>query len=163
LFQAKFSFNGNPRNSSTAGIATLQIFQHQERTFAMRNHSTPTSMLSKTGLIAIVMLVLPLALTAPARAEARQPVLVAQQNPFNNVEDGVLPLTTAMPQLDTMRTETMRMDTQRRMDNAMPLGNPNDAQGRRIAREAEDTAMRRINPRRMMQLHRTPFQTISPR
>jgi hypothetical protein len=117
----------------------------------MKPPSALSSIVSKTGLVAIFMLslpTLPLALALPAHAETTQPAIVAQNNPFNNVDDGVLPLI----------TDTMRM-----VESARKAMNSTDPEVKRMAQETYELGMKKLEVMMAMWMRRNAVRNTSPR
>jgi hypothetical protein len=116
----------------------------------MKYPAALSSIVSKTGLVAIMMLSLPMLPTValPAHAEPTQPTLIAQNNPFNNVDDGVLPLIT---------------DTIRMMESAKKAMNSNDPEVKRMAQETYDTSMKKLESLMTMWMRRNSVRNTSPR
>jgi hypothetical protein len=104
-------------------------------------------LLSKGAVIlGLTVLFVPFALPAQA-AEPNPAPLVAQNNPFNNVDDGVLPL---------------MADTIKMIQSAKEAMKSNDPEVKKMAEEAYNMGMKTLQSQMSMWLRRTPYRSPRP-
>jgi hypothetical protein len=129
------------------GFESFSKFQE----FIMKLNSLMSSVMPKASLVAIVLLslpALPLVLTSAAHAaEFTQPNLVAQNNPFNNVDDGFMLLI-----IDTMRT----------VESAKKAMKSNDPEVKAMAEQTYNTSMKSLQSMMSMWMKKFPDRTITP-
>jgi hypothetical protein len=104
-------------------------------------------LLSKGAVIlGLTVLFVPFALPSQA-AEPNSAPLVAQNNPFNNVDDGVLPL---------------MADTIRMIQTAKEAMKSNDPEVKRMAEETYNMGMKMLQNQMSMWMRQTPFRSPRP-
>jgi hypothetical protein len=97
-------------------------------------------------ILGMAVLLTPLALPAQA-VEPNPSPLIAQNNPFNNVDDGVLPLI---------------VDTMRMMESAKKAMNSSDPEVKRMAQESYNMAVQNLNGLMTMWMKKNPSRINSP-
>jgi hypothetical protein len=99
------------------------------------------------GAVVFGMMVLCTALPAQA-TEPNQLPLFAQNNPFNNVDDGF---------------HSLIIDTIRMIESAKEAMKSNDPEVKRMAQETYDLGMQQLQSLMSMWMKKNPFRTTSPR
>lgn len=99
------------------------------------------------GAVGLGMAVLFVAL--PVYATEPNPVpLIAQNNPFNNIDDGF---------------HSLIMDTIRMVESAKEAMKSNDPEVKRLATETYNMGMQQLQTMMSMWMKKNPFRTSSPR
>lgn len=104
-------------------------------------------LLSKGAVIlGLTVLLVPFSIPAQA-AEPNPAPLIAQNNPFNNVDDGVLPL---------------MMDTMRMIESAKEAMKSKDPEVKKMAEEAYNMGMKTLQEQMSMWMRRNPYRPARP-
>jgi hypothetical protein len=104
-------------------------------------------LLSKGGaILGLTVLLVPFTLPAQA-AEPNPAPLVAQNNPFNDVDDGVLPL---------------MADTIKMIQSAREAMKSNDPEVKKMAEEAYNMGMKTLQSQMSMMMRRPAFRSPRP-